>query len=370
MDICILSMQEVNNMGSLLQSYALKKILEEMGHNIFFLEIKKIDADYELLGSYRMNFCKEQEKRGITGKLSKLDRYILNRLQIKQKYKNPNELFALFRRNNLCIDRVKEEYDVCIIGSDEVFNCLNAGYWGFSSQLFGNVPEAKKVITYAASCGATSYNMLPQPVADRICSAIKNISAISVRDDNTRDFVNHFIENRTWINLDPVLIYDFQREIEDAEIPFLPPKYCVVYSYINRIHEREEIDAICSFCESRNLVPVALGAPQFWCKRYIPCSPFECLKLFQNADCVITDTFHGTIMSAITRRQFVTVIRDSNRNKLRDLLSRLGLEDRECYEFNELKKIMSKPIDYKLVDEIREKESVRSRTYLNEAIES
>lgn len=31
---------------------------------------------------------------------------------------------------------------------------------------------------------------------------------------------------------------------------------------------------------------------------------------------------------------------------------------------------MSKPIDYKLVDEIREKESVRSRTYLNEAIES
>ena len=46
MDICILSMQKVNNMGSLLQSYALKKMLEEMGHNVFFLDIKKIDADY------------------------------------------------------------------------------------------------------------------------------------------------------------------------------------------------------------------------------------------------------------------------------------------------------------------------------------
>ena len=96
-----------------------------------------------------MRFCKEQEKGGITGKLSKIDRHILNRLRIKQKIRNQNELFDSFRSNDLCIDKVKEEYDACIIGSDEVFNCLNAGYWGLSSQLFDNHPQAKKVITYA-----------------------------------------------------------------------------------------------------------------------------------------------------------------------------------------------------------------------------
>lgn len=31
----------------------------------------------------------------------------------------------------------------------KIFNCLNAGAWGFTSQLFGNVVEANNVITYA-----------------------------------------------------------------------------------------------------------------------------------------------------------------------------------------------------------------------------
>ena len=39
---------------------------------------------------------------------------------------------------------------------------------GFTSQLFGNVPEAKRVITYAASCGTTKYEDLPDEIADRI----------------------------------------------------------------------------------------------------------------------------------------------------------------------------------------------------------
>lgn len=32
MKVCILSMQRINNMGSLLQSYALKRIIENLGH--------------------------------------------------------------------------------------------------------------------------------------------------------------------------------------------------------------------------------------------------------------------------------------------------------------------------------------------------
>lgn len=361
-------MQNVNNMGSLLQAYALKGILEEMGHDISFLEIKRIDEDYILLGDQRLKYIKESERGGAKGKLSKIDIHVINRLRNKKQYQKQNEIFALFREKELDIEKKRTAFDVCVIGSDEVFNCMNSGSWGFTSQLFGNIPEANRVITYAASCGATSYYMLTTPIREKIRSAIENLSAISVRDENTKQFVNNFTDKNILVNLDPVLIYDFQREISEAQTLRLPTKYCVVYSYINRIHDKKEIDAIHTFCKLRKLVPVAVGTPQFWCEKYIPCSPFECLKVFQKADCVITDTFHGTIMSVITRRPFVTVIRESNRNKLCDLLNRLGLKDRVCYKIDELRKIMSESIDYKLVDKIREEESVRSRTYLKAAI--
>lgn len=40
-DICILSMQRVNNMGSVLQAYALMKMLEGIGYNVYFSDIEK-----------------------------------------------------------------------------------------------------------------------------------------------------------------------------------------------------------------------------------------------------------------------------------------------------------------------------------------
>ena len=41
MKIAILSMQKVDNIGSLLQSYSLKKILEKEGNTVIFIDIEK-----------------------------------------------------------------------------------------------------------------------------------------------------------------------------------------------------------------------------------------------------------------------------------------------------------------------------------------
>ena len=41
MKVCILSMQRVGNMGSLLQSYALKTTIERLGHQVEFIDIAK-----------------------------------------------------------------------------------------------------------------------------------------------------------------------------------------------------------------------------------------------------------------------------------------------------------------------------------------
>lgn len=319
-------MQKIDNMGSLLQSYALKTTIEKLGNEVEFIDITRRDEDYELLGNFKQEYHEEREKKGLIGKISKIDQYTLNRLKIKRKSMEQSAAFEKFRVEHLDIEKKSKKYDVCVIGSDEVFNCLNSGAWGFSSQLFGNVPEAAKVITYAASCGSTKYAELPVKVADKIRETFKRVTAFSVRDENTHEFVARLTDKQISDNLDPVLIYNFDHEVEQASMPKMPEHYCVVYSYYNRIHTAEEINEIKEFSKKYQLTPVAIGAPQFWIKDYVVCSPFQCLKIFKESDFVITDTFHGTIFASKYANRFAVLARASNKNKLLDLVKKIGME--------------------------------------------
>ena len=316
-------MQRVQNMGSLLQAYALKKTLENLGADVEFIDIKRIESDNQALENYVLDYSFESEKKNLS---SKLNVYLPFRIKNHYSAKHQNELFESFRTSFLKKEKTSSNYDLCVIGSDEVFNCLAGGKWGFTTQLFGNVPEAKRVITYAASCGATKFEDLPPLVSEKIKKAFKNIDGFSVRDNNTYNFVTALTDRKIQYNLDPVLIYNFDKEIKTSILPKLPKKYCIIYSYANRINSIEDIKAILSFCKKNKMTPIAVGTPQFWINHYIPCSPFECLKLFSEAEFVFTDTFHGTIFSAKYAKHFAVMLRDSNRNKLEDLITRISMD--------------------------------------------
>ena len=88
----------------------------------------------------------------------------------------------------------------------------------------------------------------------------------------------------------------------------------------------------------------------------------------------MTDTFHGSIFSVITKRKFVTIVRKSvgisygNEEKLSDLLQRLGLSDRMTADVESVGDIMEQEIDYQAVDVILETERQRTREYLESQI--
>lgn len=369
MKIGILSMQRINNIGSLLQSYALKKVFEKMNVEVEFIDIKRNENEYALLDEYKNKNRKKNIIQHLGDKIDKLDKYTFSRLRLKKLNNIQNQEFEKFRKEKLEIDKVSSSYDMCVIGSDEVFNCLNSGAWGFTSQLFGNVPEARKIITYAASCGETRYEELPVKISKCIKDSFEKISAFSARDKNTHEFISKLTDEKINDNLDPVLIYDFTEEIDkEPEILGLPEHYCVIYSYYNRIHTDKEINAIKTFCKKNKLVPIAVGAPQFWIKDYFTCTPFQCLKIFQKADFVITDTFHGTIFSAKYSKKYAVIVRESNRNKLLDLINKLKIEEHLIKDMNELQK-ENYFNDYDMFQHIIEKEKLKTVKYLREAIE-
>lgn len=373
MRICILSMQDVQNMGSLLQSYALKEMLTQMDLKVGFLPVESRDKDNLLIQNSVEDFREEAEHIGGLSRLKKIDKFFFTRLKNSLLRKKQFEIYDRFREKYFASPSRTQVliYDYCVIGSDEVFNCSNKTKWGFTSQLFGDVKEAKHIITYAASCGSTTVKKIPVEVAESIRNAMSNLDAVSVRDKNTKEFVKKLTGKDACVHLDPVLVYDFKDEIDrSVSVEGLPQSYCVIYSYDNRIHEKSEIESIKNFCREHNMTPICVGIPQFWIKDYIVADPFQCLKVFQNAKFVITDTFHGTIFSVKYCKRFATIVRGSNKNKLQDLIDRVQISNHQISQISssELDRAFDVVHDKKSFDSFIEKERVRSKSYLTENI--
>lgn len=346
-----------------------EKILETLGHTFSFIDIEPNAEDNLLAQENVEDYSHECGVGGVFAKLKKIDKYAVNRLRIRKLADEQDLAFNAFRKNVLKIDKGcnDEEFDYCVIGSDEVFNCNVASSWGFTSQLFGNVRQAKRVITYAASCGFTTYAKLADGVKERIRESFTKISAFSVRDKNTEEFVYNLTQTKPNLNLDPTLVDVLDDEMNETQLPMdLPEHYCVVYSYYNRINSEEEIKNITEFCKKMKWDIVTIGAPQMWIRNHLVLDPFQMLKVFQNADFVITDTFHGTIFSAKYAKRFATITRASNRNKLTDLVERLKVKAHLISSMGELEQAYYCEKDQSAIDEVIGKEREKALLYLKE----
>ena len=167
MKVGIMSMQRVENYGSFLQAYGLKKEIEKLGHDVQFV-------DYQAEPSVVLSSEEGQKGSSSNSRISRAFHMLspAYRAWRKQQIKM-NSTFQEFTRayNEQFLPKidVKKEYNICpkldvlVIGSDEVFNCTQPGNKvGFSRQLFGKNNKAKKVISYAASFGSTTYEKLEQ----------------------------------------------------------------------------------------------------------------------------------------------------------------------------------------------------------------
>ena len=355
-------MQRIQNYGSFLQAYGLKHILEDLGCEVQFVDYHPGETLVPADGG-----------TGLSRKLSKVTDVLRQGGPIKEKIR-----FIQYKKNYaanyypyLGIDDERNyapEVDVLVIGSDEVFNCVqNNTNVGFSPELFGQGNRAKRLISFAASFGNTTIEKLKQyGVKDQVAGWLKDFDAISVRDKNSGKIVKDLTGEEPEYNLDPVLVYDFLGKCKEIPMAVTDRDYMLLYGYSGRF-SKDECREIRRFADSRGLKIFCIGGVQDCCDKFIDVDPFTVIAYFQHADCVVTDTFHGTIMSVITHRQFVAVVRENgygNSQKMTDLLSRLHLENRILASMEVLSMMMETQINYSLTDEVIRAERLKAQKYL------
>lgn len=343
----ILTMHRVINYGSFMQAYSLKRVIEAYGYKVVFKDFRNGEPRHLGVKVHAPSFW---------SKVWRLPKAIFNfndTIRSRVFSKNLKKCFE-----NICwpLLNVRNDYDydlsadVMVIGSDEVFNYTQNHVFGYVPCLFGHSINAPVIISYAASAGyASAQDVFNDGMKEEISSGLRQINCLSVRDENTKQFVEYCTKLEPTLVIDPTLIYDFSKEL--PSMPVVLGSYLLLYAYGGRMDTKEEINIVKSFAKKYQLRIISAGAYHSWCDENIVVGPFELLRVFKDALFVVTDTFHGSIFSMKFRKQFATFVREnhklgSNSNKVTYLLGQFGLSSRMINQISMFEDVLLAPVPY------------------------
>lgn len=315
--IAIATFHAAHNYGAVLQTYALYKTLEKLGHDVYLLDY----SPKNLVKSYTLHPRLTHYDNFVSYTKALVSLY----LDYKRRYNRFSRFNSFIDKNFKILPNTIKSIDVIIVGSDQIWNPnitdgLDSNYFGVCESV-----TAKMVFSYAASMGVSSLKDNSESEFVRLLSNLKNIG---VREFSLKEYIGTLTDREVSINLDPTLLLN-KDEWSLTKTKNTRERYLLVYE----VKEHPQTSIVAEKIASRlGLKVVVLAAKtNYKISKSILTdkSPEDFLDLFKHADFIVTTSFHGTVFSIINEKDFVT-LEFGNDIDLRSkyLLSQVGLEDR------------------------------------------
>lgn len=379
--VAILSVYDVYNYGSILQTYATQQIITSLGfenviirndHRSKLSQLKRL-SNLPLL-QMKINFLIR-------------DFYVkhINK-QLGLYFKSRHDAFDQFIAENLKIScdigdksgiaEYIKDWDFALVGSDQVWNPMNLGK-DFYTMNF--VPEGVKRITYAPSFGVSA---IPKNQMEKTKQYLNNIDCISVRETSGQAIIKELIGKNVPVVADPTILMPFDKweKLVDSH-PYNSKPYILCYflgknpnhrEFANRLSKKTEIEII-SLPHSDEICKADFDFGDFTPQHV---GPKEFVNLVAHASYVCTDSFHCTVFSNLFSRQFYSFGRYANaknvastNSRIPSLLSILGNHERFIDSTTPISDSLLTPIDYELVQKNIEKLRLSSLDYLKKALD-
>ncbi len=206
-------------------------------------------------------------------------------------------------------------FDAVVVGSDEVWN-FSHPWFRCEPLFFGEGVDARRLVSYAASFGAHDAE---GGMDTRWRDLIARFDAVSVRDDKSRRLIDDALGTAPALVLDPCLQFP-------APLPAPPPPrarpYLALYGHSFPDWFAARVRAAAT---ARGLRIVSIGYLNPWAdEQAIDAGPDGFARTIAGAAAVATDFFHGCVFALAYERPFVAAASPYRRNKLRDLVAKLG----------------------------------------------
>lgn len=367
MNYGIITHYDVHNHGALLQLNALIKVLKR----VFDIDAKALqfDKNYDFMGK-EMKAKYEVSIKSISIYFDYLKEKGMGCVVYNFKKKKTLEDFK--HRENL-IGNYYTEYsnlDGVIVGSDEVF----ALHTGPTPVFFGHALPSEKVFAYGGCFGPTTINDVNNLHCRAfISSGLKSMCGLGMRDQNSIQISEELTGIKPELVCDPVILYGYVEELKGKERP-MSDKYMVIYSYDNYLNDSHEVNAIKAYAKKNGLKMVSPGFFHKWTDKNVNVDPIELLNWFQHAECVVTNTFHGCVMSIITGREMAVKLRKGtsshdNANKLYNLMQEYKITDRRIDDNMQLDEVFSCKVNWEETKQQIKERRTKSMDYLKRMIE-
>ena len=297
--IGIITFHRADNLGAVLQAYALQSVLEEMGKNV---EI--IDYYCPAIGADRVHAS------GVKG------------IALWLYYRIKHRGFEKFRKCRLHLSKPYTpetivqsdgEYAAYISGSDQVWNYECSGY---DDAYFLHFVTQGKKLSYAASLGRYRYSQEEQ---SRVLKLLSGFSAISVREFSAQRHLLELTEREVEVCPDPVILLSRDRWEQIMSKRLLRQKYVFVYLIMK---SDEVLEAARQYAADRGYKVICnKTSPEFILRG----APEDFLSWIRHAECVFTNSFHGTAFSLLFGKRLAAYTKnpDGERNmRVTEILER------------------------------------------------
>lgn len=355
--IGILTFHRALNYGAVLQAYALEKKIRDLNKEN---EVELID--------YR---CKKIENsRDIMMKLKPFSlKNLIKACALICKVKKFNDFLKLMNisKNEYNCNNLKEldkKYDKIIVGSDQVWNyaLTDKDYTYLLNFSFKN----EKKYSYAASIGLKNLDEERKKYSEYL----KKFNKISVRENESISILNEIGVDVDGVHLDPTLLLTGNEWIKELSVKKeCKEKYILVYN-IPKPNKMLEVAEDLSKKTGYKIIYIPNGImPKSKNGKIVFPNIRQFIKLFANAEFIITNSFHGTVFSIEFEKNFLVELQESGKANARieTLLKTCKLENR-ILDINNNEEIF-KEIDWNIVNEELSKVRNESEKYLMQVLD-
>lgn len=378
MRIAIVTLPLHTNYGGILQAYALKTSLESMGHQVTVLD-REVKMPLPALWKAPFVYAKRAAQRIVKGTAGPV---VFRELRFRRDFpiisantqKFVDELISprLIKRYK---DIREGEYDAFVVGSDQVWRPRYFGRIEDAFLAFAKDWDVKRV-AYAASFGTDQLEYEYMQVQE-CASLLEKFNGVSVREDIGVQMCREWFDcEKAEQVLDPVMLLDSTVYKDIASAVTEHPAKGKLAAYI--LDPSKEKTSVLDFMlrvsglQHYDLSTHTEDMSRSVSERVVP--PLEqWLAGFADAEYVVTDSFHGCVLSILFHKPFVAV-GNSRRGmaRLQSLLSQFdmdmrlvhGIDPEDDGEF-----FLSSP-DWDAADAILDKERDKSRRFLMDSLQN
>lgn len=366
MKIGILTFSAAVNYGAILQTYALMKVLNGLGH-----DTSVIDYNPEYFRFYHNYFCSRPGLRSL-----------FKPYEWKYWIDYLNSIFRRFRRNTnfekfkvkyLNIDDcglqyLPSRYDILVCGSDQIWNPeLTGGY--LDDVFFGLLPTDNRIktISYAASVGSLE---CLENYKEEFIDKVRNLSFVSVREQNLANYI-HSMSTDLSVEcvLDPTLLVDVDVFNEIASHRLVHKPYLLYFDIFNDEAFRKQAKKIAKIYNLKFIEFTTYHEFVEGQKLFRPGGPEDFCSLVKFADIVVTTSFHATVFSLLFHKKFIVLeYSEEKSERMVNILNEVGLADRFFRRGNEIDVNKLYEIDWERIDAKLDEMRVSSIKYLYTAL--